>query len=103
MNDVIKSQTGLTIFLDNARSHTGNNLKEKIKESGNKLVFNIPYSPQFNPIEYLNNVIKGKLKSQYVEDIDELGHKLEKIIQKIPEQTYENCFKHSIKSITATN
>ena len=47
--------------------------------------------------------MKGKLKSQYVEDIDELGNKLEKIIQKIPEQTYENCFKYSIKSITATN
>lgn len=100
VNEVIKDRTGMLILLDNARIHHYGKLKKKIEETGNKLVYNIPYHPESNPVEYLNNVVKSKLKNQYVENVDNLDIKLTEIIKKIPEIIYENCFNHAYKCIT---
>jgi len=101
MNDVIKNESGKILFMDNAKSHTNKKLAAEMLRTGNKIVFNIPYHPQNNPIEYLNNVVKQQLKNQYVENIDDLDKKLAKIIKKIPEQIYANCFNKAYKCISA--
>lgn len=101
MNEVIKDQTNMTILMDNAMSHKNKKLAQEMKETGNKIVFNIPYHPQNNPIEYMNNVVKQKLKKQNIQNIEDLEERLGKIIKKIPEKIYANCFDKSYKSIAA--
>ena len=78
INNVINGRTDIKILLDNARTHHYCKIKENIKETKNQLVFNIPYHPQYNPIEYLNNVIKGDLKRRHVNDINKLENELKK-------------------------
>jgi len=99
INEVIKDKKGITILLDNARTHHYKKLKDKIKETGNTLAFNIPYHPQYNPVEYINNIVKADLKKQYIEDINKLDSKLNKIVNKIDESIYRNCFNHAYKCI----
>jgi transposase len=41
----------MTIILDNASFHKGEDIKELIENSGNKIKYLPPYSPDFNPIE----------------------------------------------------
>ena len=99
INDVIKGQSDLNIFLDNARIHHYKKTKAKVKETGNKFTYNIPYHPEYNPIEYINNVIKNYLKNDHIDDINKLENKLAIIINKIDESIYKNCFNHAFKSI----
>lgn len=39
------------ILLDNASFHRSHLIKQKIKDSGNELLYTIPYHPETNPIE----------------------------------------------------
>ena len=47
------------MILDNASAHSSTNMI-KLKEKMN-IVFNAPYSPKFNPIELIFNILKGKV------------------------------------------
>jgi len=37
-----------------------------------KIIYNVPYSSQFNPIELVNNELKRQLKIKKINDISEL-------------------------------
>lgn len=100
MSEVIKNDTGKTLLMDNAQSHKNKKLKEEMKRTGNKIVFNVPYSPQTNPIEYMNNVVKNDLKKQNIENVNNLENKLAKIINIIPEKIYQNCFRKAYACMT---
>lgn len=41
----------MTIILDNAPFHKGEDIKELVKQSGNNIKYLPPYSPDLNPIE----------------------------------------------------
>lgn len=103
INDIIKEETGLNILLDNARIHHYKKIKEKIMETENKLSYNVPYHPEYNPVEYINNIIKVYLKNEYINDINKMENKLIGIInKKINESILENCFNHAYKSISVS-
>ena len=57
-------------------SHHNKGLKNDMIRTNNKIVFNVPYSPQTNPIEYINNVVKRELKKQHIMDNKRLEYKL---------------------------
>jgi transposase len=39
-----------------------NEINDKYATTNNRIVYNVPYSPETNPIEYINNKIKYDLK-----------------------------------------
>ena len=41
------------IFMDNLSSHTSERAKTAMREHGFKFIYNVPYEPQYNPIEYV--------------------------------------------------
>lgn len=50
--------------MDNACIHHYTGLKAHMQDNNiqNKIIYNIPYCSQYNPIEYVNNTIKNALK-----------------------------------------
>ena len=49
-------------LMDNARIHHNKELKSKV----NNILYNIPYSPETNPIEMLFSELKSKLRKELV-------------------------------------
>ena len=49
------------IILDNARFHKSKEVIENINNSGNKILYLIPYNPALNPIENLFSQLKSHI------------------------------------------
>ena len=99
VNDVIKNDKNIIIHMDNARTHHTKFIKNAILNTGNKIAYNVPYHPEYSSVEYINNVIKSKLKKKYRDNLVGMENELDKIIRKIPEEVYKNCFTHAYKCI----
>ena len=52
----------LTLFLDNLAVHRSQVVQEKAVELDIEFIFNVPYSPDFNPIEMVFSKLKRKFK-----------------------------------------
>ena len=83
------------ILLDNFRAHKSKIVTESINKTNNKFVFNIPYNPQTNPVEYIFSIIKRKLSNKKVNNEDTLRKMISQIIEKIPKRIFNNCFNKS--------
>jgi hypothetical protein len=55
----INPGTRLTLFLDNCTVHHSKMVASFVKDNGITLVFNVPYSPQYNPIEHYWGLVKN--------------------------------------------
>jgi transposase len=47
------------LLMDNAKIHHTKKLKEYINKKNIKVLYNIPYCPEFNPIENINSMIRN--------------------------------------------
>ena len=52
------------ILLDNARVHHSNDLKKYMINKSNKLLYNVPYNPETNPIEQMFNKVKQFVRKE---------------------------------------
>ena len=81
INNILPKNDKYYFLLDNARIHHYKKLKEYIKKTNIEFIYNVPYMPEFNPIElvfkdfktYLkgkqltkSNILKMKQKKNYV-------------------------------------
>ena len=48
----------IALFLDNLGSHTSNKAKQHAKMLDIEMIFNVPYSPEYNPIEHVFSKVK---------------------------------------------
>ena len=72
------------MLVDNCRVHHSKKVAEFIKANKIEFIFNVPYGPEFNPIERVWSKIKLAFKKVRMDTI--LEHKrppLEKILRKI--------------------
>jgi transposase len=60
----INSGQELAIFLDNCTVHHSKLVSSFVKENDITLIFNVPYSPQYNPIEHYWGLVKNSYKRQ---------------------------------------
>ena len=51
------------IFMDNLTTHTSQKSKDAMKTLGFKWIYNVAYSPDYNPIEFVFSKVKQKFKS----------------------------------------
>jgi len=87
-----------TLVQDNARIHHAKLVKDYCLNNNINLVYNPPYTPEFNPIELIFNTIKSKFRK-----LDHFDLK-EDIIESINSITLDNIEKsiyHSLKSIVS--
>ena len=43
----------IALFLDNLSAHRSDKAKAAMRECGFRWIFNVPYSPEYNPIEFV--------------------------------------------------
>jgi transposase len=73
------------IIMDNASIHKNPRLREICDNAGVLLVFLLPYSPDFNPIESTFKDLKAWIKKHYqqVEDYDDFAEFLEHAVSEM--------------------
>ena len=95
LNKLPKTQN-YYLLLDNARIHHSKIFKEFIKENNQiKLLFNVPYSPEYNPIEKVFNEIKHNLKQMNIKN-NNIKNNINKAFKKI---LTEHLIKYYNKSL----
>ena len=53
----------ICLFMDNLSSHTSERAKEAMRQHGFRWIYNVPYSPEYNPIELTFSKVKATFKS----------------------------------------
>jgi len=85
------------LFLDNLRVHHGELVKKFLEENKSKIeVFYFPsYSPELNPQELLNNVLKQNIRSgKPPRNKKEIFDKLHNFLTALPKRKIRNLFIH---------
>ena len=56
-------QDKICLFMDNLSAHTSERAKKAMREQGFHFVYNVPYSPDYNPIELVFSQVKANFKA----------------------------------------
>ena len=52
----------ICIFMDNLSVHTSNKSKDTMRQLGYRWILNVPYAPDYNPIEFTFSKVKQKFR-----------------------------------------
>ncbi len=77
----------IILQLDNFPSHWANRTKERAEELDITLIFQPPYSPDLNPIEFIWKSIKRELSSLLIESIDTFKDVIEEYYKSFSQKT----------------
>ena len=89
-------------YLDNARIHNKQVLHDILKNTGHKIIFGAPYSPEMNPIELIFSIWKDIVEKKIGNDIPTVSGVVdivENTWDKIEAQTYTNCVAHVYEQV----
>ena len=53
----------ICLFMDNLSAHTAERSKQSMRDHGFRYIYNVPYSPDYNPIEFVFSMVKRNFKS----------------------------------------
>ena len=53
----------IALFMDNLSAHKSEKSKEEMARLGFRCIFNVPYSPEYNPIEFVFSKVKQKFRA----------------------------------------
>lgn len=102
-NDFIKDKvipkTKKALLLDNARIHHFKEFKQTMKDKKHKYFYNVAYSPEYNPIEYVFNTFKTFLKQHCFNTINELRSVINKFIKSLSGKTLTEYFNKSLNNL----
>lgn len=95
---IYKKYTNHLILYDNASPHKSLLLKQLIIDSGNNLLYCVPYHPETNPIEEFFSQLKHYIRKTSPQNYKEISEKIKDILNtKIKKKHLENYFKHSFQ------
>jgi transposase len=97
-NNVLPKCNGKYILMDNAPMHHCKSIKTHIEESGNKILFIPPYSPDFNPTENVISIIKNKIKQGNTQVFYESIMIIEETSSNISDNTLNNMYNRSFRN-----
>ncbi len=84
-----------TYLMDNARTHHAKIITKHMDGLTNKILYNVPYSPQTNPIEQKFSKLKNDVKREDTESFSKLINAIQISINNITKNDLANYFKHS--------
>ena len=88
------------LFMDNASIHKNKKLKEIINEKNLNVIYNIAYKSEFNPIEYVNNMVRNRLHNNKNGTIDELHKIIKNFSKENNKEKFNNIYNYSFNLIS---
>jgi transposase len=85
---------GQIVVMDNLTAHKGNRVKKLIEQRGCELLYLLPYSPDFNPIEEAFSKVKGILRRGEARTREALVEALGVAISAVSVQDAQGFFEH---------
>ena len=101
VNDLISKSNNNHILMDNARIHHYTKFKKYLTDNDlyDKIIYNVAYHPQYNPIDYVFNVIKQNLYRKNINNYESLTKNLSIIIRKLNKTGFEKYYNHSFENL----
>lgn len=94
-DEINQKVTNSFFFMDNAKIHKCKLMKAYIEDknshfnkNNNKIIFNVPYSPENNPVELINNILKTELKFCENDTVTKLTTNIENCLNNIDSKIY---------------
>jgi transposase len=85
------------LLMDNAPIHHAKIIKELIKKTRYKIIFNVPYNPKTNPIETIFGAVKKTLQYVCTPTINILKNEYNAILNGFNPRVYKSCYNKSFK------
>ena len=91
--------------MDQLSAHTSERAKKHMKDLGFRYVYNVGYSPQWNPIELVFSKVKHSFKALRAKKLagviqDDHRALVEKAVKSVRKKDIVNCVDHVLKLIT---
>lgn len=91
--------TNSVLFFDNACIHHSKIVVNYLTENNIKFIYNVPYSPEYNPIEFMFSKVKTNIKKLNNTTLNELKQNIQSAYETITESDLTNSFNHSFNSL----
>ena len=85
------------LFMDNASIHKNKVLYEYVKDNKINMIYNIPYMSIYNPIEFVNNMIRNRLHNNKFETEEDLHNILREFQNEDNCDKFKNMYKHCLQ------
>jgi len=82
-------------LMDNCRTHHAKIVKEHMNKVTNNILYNVPYSPETNPIEQFFNKVKTYVRKENTETMANIINAIHDAIKTVTPSDLNNFFKHS--------
>lgn len=92
---IIPKSKKASLLMDNARIHHYRKFVDQMKEDNINIIYNVPYSPQFNPIEYIFNVLKTEIRKSNIDSYKQLQTMIDSFVKKMNLIGFHNYFQKS--------
>ena len=94
----------IALFMDNLSAHKSNKSKLEMARLGFRCIFNVPYSPEYNPIEFAFSKIKSKfrsLRARKLAGLDQSSTRslVARAVECIRKKDVVNCVNHVQKQL----
>jgi len=86
---------GVTVVMDNLRSHKVAGVREAIEGAGCRLLYLPPYSPDLNPIEMAFSKLKGLLRRAAERTAEGLREAIERLAGAVTPEDARNYIRHA--------
>ena len=89
----------VALFMDNLAVHKSEKSKEEMRKLGFRFIWNVPYEPEYNPIEFVFSKVKQKfrtLRAKKLAGIIQDGHEalVRQAILSVKKVDVVNCVNH---------
>ena len=95
---VLNGDAKICLFMDNLSCHTSDKAKKKMRELDFKYIYNLPYEPDYNPIESTFSQLKSKFRALRAQKLVGLRQKSHEALVKMAWESLKkkdivNCIK----------
>ena len=91
----------IALFMDNLSAHRSEKSLAEATRLGFRCIFNVPYSPEYNPIEFVFSKVKQKFRTLWARKLAGViqdGHEamVRQAVESVRKKDVVNCVNHVI-------
>ena len=92
----LNGEDKIALFMDNLSAHRSEKSKVEMARLGFRCIFNVPYSPEYNPIEFVFSKVKQRfrgLRARKMAGVIQDGHEamVRQAVENVRKQDIVNC------------